>query len=83
MGENGIFQKIERSRVLGKAIKTHDRIFYPVIQISIVKINENDIKGLEIVPVAFVVEEDSKKRVISLTDDEIDFEDIAELITEY
>lgn len=82
MEENGIFQNVERSRVLGKAIKVYERVIYPVIQVSILKNNEKEIKGLKMVPIAFIVDENSEKYVISLTHEEIDVDDIMESINE-
>lgn len=58
--------------VVGKSIEAHGKIIYPIVRISVLKDNKMTIVGSWIVPVAFVVEENGEKYVISLTHEEID-----------
>ncbi len=59
--------KPETNTIIGKPLELGEKILYPVIQISILKNSEGNVKGIWAVPVAFVVEEGLEMFLISLT----------------
>lgn len=73
----------ETNTITGKPIEIGEKILYPVIQISILRNNEGNIVGVWIIPVAFVVEEDSERTLIFLNDENTNFEDINEILSLY
>jgi uncharacterized spore protein YtfJ len=75
--------KPEVDTIIGNPIEISNRVIYPVIQISILKINNGNVKGVWIVPVAVMVEEDLEMFLIRLTDENIDFEELFRLVDSY
>lgn len=75
--------KPEISTIIGKPLETGEKIIYPVIRISILKNNEGNTKAIWVIPIAIVVEEDSKRFFIPLVDENIDFDTILELLPVY
>ncbi len=68
--------KPEINTIIGKPLKTAEKILYPVVRISTLKNNDGDIKAIWIIPIAIVVEEDSERFILPLVDENIDFDDI-------
>lgn len=59
-------------RVVGKPVKVNDRIIYPIIEIATIGNKMQNFKGIEIFPIALVIEEAGEKYAVSLTGEEID-----------
>ena len=70
----------ETSTIVGKSLKAGERVLYPVIKISILKSNNDHVNGAWIIPIAVVIEEDSESFLIRLTDENIDFKEILEML---
>jgi len=64
---------------VGKPFKIGDRIIYPIIR-TYVTIGK-DFAGIEIFPIALVIQESQDKYAISLIDEEIDQEKLFKMIT--
>ena len=68
--------KPETSTIIGKSLELGERTLYPVIRISTLKNDEGNIKAVWVIPIAIVVEEDSKQSLIPLSNENIDFHEI-------
>jgi uncharacterized spore protein YtfJ len=66
--------------VVGKSIEAKGKILHSIVRISILRNNKGDIGGSWIVPIAFVVEENGEKYVISLTDEELNHNELLKMI---
>lgn len=66
--------------IVGKSIETQGKILYPIVRISTLK-NKNDIVGSWIIPVAFVVEENGEKYIISLTEEELNQKELFKMVS--
>lgn len=66
----------ETDMIIGKALKIYEKVLYPVIRISVLKSIKGSIRGIWIVPIAIVVEENSEKFLIPLTNEKIDFDEL-------
>ena len=66
--------------VVGKSIDAQGKILYPIVKISVLKDNKMTVVGSWIVPVAFVVKENGEKYVISLTDEEINQNELLKMV---
>jgi hypothetical protein len=73
------FTKPETSTIIGKSLELDKRTFYPVVKISTLKNNEGNIKAIWVVPIAIVVEEDLKRFILPLVDENIDFDELAKI----
>ena len=72
--------KLEMDTKVEKPIELTNRTIYPVIQISLIKNEDQDFAVVEAFPIALVVKEPSDEYVISLTDDEIHPEKFKEMV---
>ena len=70
----------ETSMIVGKPLEAGGRVLYPVIRISILKSNDDNVNSAWTIPIAVVIEEDSEMFLIRLTDESIDFNEIMELL---
>ena len=61
-----------------KPFKINDRTIYPIIQTYMI-IGEN-FAGIEIFPIALVIQESQNKYAISLIDEEIDTEELLKMV---
>ena len=64
---------------VGKPVKVLDRTIYPIIK-SYVTIGKNFV-GIELFPIALVIQEPQDKYAISLTDEEINPEELFKMIS--
>lgn len=74
--ENCNIEKPQLDRVVGKPVKADNRTIYPIIDILAIGNKMQNFKGVEIFPVAVVVEEAGEKYAISLTGEEIDSDEL-------
>ncbi len=65
--------------VVGKSIEVHGKILHPIVRISILR-DKITVVGSWIVPIAFVVEENGEKYIISLTDEKINQNELLKMI---
>ncbi len=68
-------------KVVGKPIKAADRTIYPIIEVVTVGNNMHNFRGIEIFPIALVIEESGKKYAISLTGEEINSDEFIGMIS--
>jgi uncharacterized spore protein YtfJ len=80
MAKIGFIMKPEIDTIIGKPLEVHNKILYPVIRISILRNDNNDILGSWIVPIAIVVEENAEKYVIPILDENIDFDEVLKML---
>lgn len=73
-------QKLER-KVLNP-FKVEKRVFYPIIDITIVY-SKNVIYNAVMAPIAFVVEENEEKYIFQLTDENIDDNSLFSIVSAY
>ncbi len=66
---------------VGKAIELGNRIIYPIIQTMVIKNENQAFLTVEIFPIALVIEETGERYVVSLTNDEINSEELIGRIT--
>ena len=71
----------EIDKKVGKPIEITGRTIYPIIQTLVTRNEDQGFAAIEIFPIALVVEEPDNKYVISLTDEEINQEEIIEMIS--
>ncbi len=70
--------KIKKVKEVGKIFKIGERTFYPIIEISTVDMESSFAESIS--PMALLVVEPLKKYILPLTEEEIDFEEIANLV---
>ena len=70
--------KIKNFKEVGKIFEIGERTFYPIIQISMVEMDNAFSESIS--PVAFVIVEQLKKYILPLTEDELDSEEIIDLV---
>ena len=80
ISENCDIEMPKFDRVVGKPVKADNKIIYPIIEIAAMGNKMQNFKGLEIFPIAVVIEEAGEKYAISLTDEEIDSNEFIEMI---
>ena len=66
--------------VVGKSVKAYSKILHPIVRVSILRDNKMTVVGSWIVPIAFVVEENGEKYVISLTHEEINQNELLKMV---
>ena len=67
-------------KVVGKPIKTANRTIYPIIEVVTIGNNMPNFRGIEIFPIALVIEESGEKYAISLTGEEINSDELIEMV---
>ena len=66
--------------IVGKPLHTDDRIIYPIVEISTLK-DESNFYGAWISPLAIVVVEAEEKYVLSLTDKDLDSDELLQMVS--
>ena len=67
-------------KVVGKQIRAADRTIYPIIEVVTVGNNMPNFRGIEIFPIALVIEESGEKYAVSLTGEEINSDELIEMV---
>lgn len=67
-------------RMVGKPFKTGNRTIYPVLEVATVGSNLPSFRGIEIFPIALVIKESGEKYTISLTDEEINPDELIGMV---
>jgi len=67
-------------KVVAKPIKAADRTIYPIIDVVTVGNNMPAFRGVEIFPVALVIEESGEKYAVSITGEEINSDELIEMV---
>ena len=67
-------------KVVGKPIKAADRTIYPIIEVVTIGNNMPNFRGIEIFPIALVIEESGEKYAVSLTGEEINSDELIEMV---
>jgi hypothetical protein len=70
--------KIKKVKEVGKIFTIGERTFYPIIEISTVDMESSFAESIS--PMALLVVEPLKKYILPLTEEEIDFEEIINLV---
>ncbi len=68
-------------RVVGKPVEAAGKTIYPIIEIVTIGNRVQNFKGIEIFPIALVIEESGEKYAISLTGEEINSEELIEMVS--
>jgi len=76
----GLINGPETNTIIGKPLEVDNRIIYPVIRISFLKSNGGNINGMWVIPIAVVVEEGSAKFLLRLTEENIDYDVVMEIL---
>ena len=80
MVKSNFTENFDVKTIVGNFIGAHDKILHPIVRISILRDNKMTIVGSWIVPIAFVVEENGEKYIISLTDEKINQNEILKMV---
>jgi uncharacterized spore protein YtfJ len=80
MVKTNFAENFDVETIVGKSIEAQGKILHPIVKVSILKDNKMTIVGSWIVPIAFVIEENEKKYVISLTDEKINQNEILKMV---
>jgi uncharacterized spore protein YtfJ len=67
-------------KVVGKSIIAADRTIYPIMEVVTMGNNMPAFRGIEIFPVALVIEESGEKYAVSLTGEEINSDELIEMV---
>ena len=67
-------------KVVGKPIKAANRTIYPIIEVATIGNNMPNFRGIEIFPIALVIEESGEKYAVSLTGDEINSDELIDMV---
>lgn len=67
-------------KIVGKPIKAEGRTIYPIIDVVTVGNNMPAFRGIEIFPVALVIEESGEKYAVSLTEEEINSDELIDMV---
>ena len=68
------------NKVVGKSIRAADRTIYPIIEVVTIGNNMPNFRGIEIFPIALVIEESGEKYAVSLTGEEINSDELIEMV---
>lgn len=79
--EISTIKELKIDTIVGKPIKVNNRTIYPIIEIFVIGDKMQSFKGVEIFPIALVIEEPSEKYVISLTKEEINSEEFIRMVS--
>ncbi|OEC87044.1 MULTISPECIES: hypothetical protein [Methanobacterium] len=80
MVKTNFAENFDVDTIVGKSIEVQGKILHPIVKVSILKDNKMTIVGSWIIPVAFVIEENGKKYVISLNDEKINQNELLKMI---
>ncbi|MCZ3366877.1 MULTISPECIES: hypothetical protein [Methanobacterium] len=80
MVKTNFAENFDVETIVGKSIEAQGKILYPIVRVSILKDNKMTTVGSWIVPIAFVIEENEKKYIISLTDEKINQNEILKMV---
>jgi uncharacterized spore protein YtfJ len=67
-------------KVVGKPIKAANRTIYPIIEVVTIGNNMPNFRGIEIFPIALVIEESGEKYAVSLTGEEINSDEFVNMV---
>ncbi len=67
-------------KVVGKPIKAAGRTIYPIIDVVTVGNNMPNCRGIEIFPIALVIEESGERYAVSLTEEEINSDEFVDMV---
>ena len=67
-------------KVVAKPIRAADRTIYPIMEVVTVGNNMPNFRGIEIFPIALVIEEYGEKYAISLTEEKINSDEFIEMV---
>lgn len=67
-------------KIVGKPIKAEGRTIYPIIETVIIGNNMPNFRGIEIFPIALVIEESGEKYAVSLTEEEINSDELIDMV---
>jgi len=70
--ENCSIEMPKFDRIVVNPIKADNRTIYPIMDVAFIGNKMQSFKGIEIFPIALVIEEAGEKYAISLTEEEID-----------
>lgn len=79
MMEMDLFKDLNIEKKVLKPFQIGKRIFFPVIEIITIE-DQNHFNSINISPIAFIVEENGDKYIISINRDEIDEYELFELL---
>ena len=79
MMEMDLFKDLNVEKKVLKPFQIEERIFFPVIEIITIE-DENHFNSINISPIAFIVEENAHKYIISINRDEIDEDELFKLV---
>ena len=80
--ENCGIEMPEWDRVVGKPIKAAGKTIYPIIEIATIGNKMQSFRGIEIFPIALVIEESGEKYTISLTGEEVNSDEFIGMVSE-
>lgn len=80
--EKSDIENLKWDRVVGKPVKADTKTIYPIIEIVAIRNKMQNFQGVEIFPVALVIEESGEKYALSLMGEEIDPEEFVGMIEE-
>ncbi|MEN6553182.1 MAG: hypothetical protein ABFC34_09920 [Methanobacterium sp.] len=80
MVKTNFTENFDVNTIVGKSIEAQGKILHPIVKVSILKDNKMTIVGSWIVPIAFVVEENGKKYVISLNAEKINQNELLKMV---
>ena len=80
--ENCSIEMPKFDRVVGKPVKAAGKTIYPIIEIATMGNNMLNFRGIEIFPIAIVIEESGEKYAFSLTGEEIDSDEFIGMVSE-
>lgn len=78
--ENCNIEMPKWDKIVGKPINAADRTIYPIIDVVTVGNNMPTFRGIEIFPIALVIEEYGEKYAVSLTGEEINSDEFVEMV---
>jgi uncharacterized spore protein YtfJ len=67
-------------RVVGKPVKAAGKTIYPIIEIATMGNNMPNFRGIEIFPIALVIEESGEKYTISLTGEVVNSDEFIDMV---
>ena len=80
--ENCSIEMPKFDRIVGKSIKAAGKTIYPIIEIATIGNKMQSFRGIEIFPIALVIEESGEKYTISLTGEEVNSDEFIGMVSE-